>query len=118
MVSVQGGCFPLWLHGSNVTYRVELNIFSGVLQVEIAFFSACSHPYLRCAPLATILLSFTIKSHLLTAIIKALFCSLANPITFVSCSVTPSVASIKRIAISDLSTAFKVLTTLYLLHLE
>ena len=53
-------------------------------------------------------------SHLLTAIIIPLPRSWAIPAILASCSVTPSVASITRMAISHLSTAATVLIILYL----
>ena len=53
-------------------------------------------------------------SHLLTAIIIPLPRSWAIPAILASCSVTPSVASITRMAISHLSTAATVLIIVYL----
>ena len=57
---------------------------------------------------------FSMASHLLTAIIIPLPRSWAIPAILASCSVTPSVASITRMAISHLSTAATVLIILYL----
>ena len=45
--------------------------------------------------LSMVLLSFSIRSHLLTTMMLAFPASWAKPATLVSCSVTPSVASIR-----------------------
>ena len=55
-----------------------------------------------------VLSSFSIASHLLTAIMIPFPLSCAIPAIFASCSVTPSTASITRITISARSTALTV----------
>ena len=62
----------------------------------------------------TVLLSFSIASHLLTAIIIPRPLSWAIPAIFASCSVIPSVASITRTTTSALSTAETVRSIEYL----
>ena len=61
----------------------------------------------------TVLLSFSIASHLLTAMIIPLPLSCAIPAILASCSVTPSVASITTMTTSALSTAETARIILY-----
>jgi len=75
--------------------------------MKINFFLASSVNFLYD------LLSFSIKSHLLIAIIIPLPSSWAYPAILVSCSVTPSRASINKIHTSALSIAAHARKTLY-----
>ena len=60
-----------------------------------------------------VLPSFSTRSHLLTTMMQALPASCASPATLVSCSVTPSVASIMMRQTSARSMAMVARSTLY-----